>query len=183
MPNDPQSADEKLTGLGWRPSDHHAAELVSLIGQYKKVDPSIQAIAARGWVSAWQTRELLQSSPSASEFLTEILGISGRQIVCVDNANQRSVNVQIDGHSRRFGLHPDSDTIGDAVQCYERLTRLAACLLAELGYVLVEDLNQEILLLGVIPKHCWAQCPEVHGDFALIKPGHGLVSSDPLTLN
>lgn len=183
MPHDTQSADEKLTGLGFRPNDHHAAELVSLIGQYKKVDPSIHAIAARGWVSAWQTHSVLQSSPSASEFLTEILGISGREVACVDSPNQRSVSVKIDGRNRRFGLYPDSETLEDAVQFYERLTRLAACLLAELDYVLVEDLSQKLLLLGVIPKRCWTQCPEVHGDFALIKSGHGLVLSDPLMLN
>ncbi len=183
MPKVSQSADEKLTGLGWKPSDHHAAELVSLISHYKAVNPSIAAIAARGWVSAWQTHSLLKSSPSASEFLTEILRISGRHIICVDHPNQRYVDVRIDGHNRRYGLFSDSTTVRDAVQFYERLTRLAACLLADLGYVLVEDLSQNILLLAVIPRHCWAQCPEVHGDFALITARHAPVLAMPLTLN
>ena len=183
MPNVPQSPDEKLTGLGWKPSDHHAAELVSLIRQYKAVSPAISAIAARGWVSAWQTQSLLQSSPSASEFLTELLRISGRHIVCVDHPNERSVDVRIDGHNRRYDLFFDSTTTRDAVQFYERLTRLAACLLAELDHVLVEDLSHNILLLAVIPKHCWAQCPEVHGDFALITARHAPVLAAPLTLN
>jgi hypothetical protein len=141
--------DARLNALGFPPADDLDEESSNMVEYYSEtIDPTMAALAARGWVCAWDpTSDGIEAELDG--VMEEILERAGLDL---------AVNLPDDDGPVSIGdEHFEPASAGDESfgAFAEQMLDLVAFVLERRGWVLVEGGDGMTIFHVVLPRECW----------------------------